>query len=195
MAVPPGPGRCIRMSGQGQDQNEKAAEGDGDRLVILGHVTGAHGLQGWIKVHSDTSPRENIANYARLLLDQGQGWQGWKLSSGRRQGKGLVLKLKGCNDRDTAESLAGAKIAIHREELPELESPGVFYWADLEGLAVETVAGESLGEVDHLFETGSNDVLVVKGGRERLIPFIWEQVVQEVDLDGRRMVVDWDPEF
>jgi 16S rRNA processing protein RimM len=187
------------MSEQGQDKTEKAAEGDGDKLVTLGHVTGAHGLQGWIKVHSDTSPRENIATYGRLLLNQGEGqggkWQSWKVSSGRRQGKNVVLKLKGCNDRDMAEALAGAKIAIYRDQLPELDAPDEFYWTDLEGLTVETTEGESLGEIDHLFETGSNDVLVVKGDRERLIPFIWEQVVQEVDLEERRMVVDWDPEF
>ena len=183
------------MSDQGEEKTVKAAEGDGDKLVTLGHVTGAHGLQGWVKVHSDTSPRENIATYQRLMLDQGDGWQSWKLSSGRRQGKNVVLKLKGCNDRSAAEALAGAKIAIYRDQLPELDAPDEFYWTDLEGLAVETTEGESLGEIDHLFETGSNDVLVVRGDRERLVPFIWEQVVQEVDLDERRMVVDWDPEF
>jgi 16S rRNA processing protein RimM len=183
------------MSGEGQEKPNQGTEDDGEKLVTLGHVTGAHGLQGWIKVHSDTSPRENIATYGRLLLNQGDGWKSWKLSSGRRQGKGVVLKLKGCSDRNMAEALAGAKIAINRDQLPELEAPDEFYWTDLEGLAVETVAGESLGEIDHLFETGSNDVLVVKGDRERLIPFIWEQVVQDVDLDERRMVVDWDPEF
>ena len=183
------------MAEPGQDKLQHGAEGDGEKLVTLGHVTGAHGLQGWIKVHSDTSPRENIATYSRLLLNRGEGWQSWKLSSGRRQGKNVVLKLQGCNDRDTAEALAGARIAIERDQLPELEAPDQFYWTDLEGLAVETAAGESLGTVDHLFETGSNDVLVVKGDRERLIPFILEQVVLDVDLESRRMVVNWDPEF
>jgi len=179
----------------GQEKLQQRAKGGGEQLVTLGHVTGAHGLQGWIKVHSDTSPRENIATYGRLLLNQGEGWQSWKVSSGRRQGKNVVLKLKGCNDRNAAETLAGARIAIQRDQLPELEAADEFYWTDLEGLAVETAAGESLGSVDHLFETGANDVLVVKGDKERLVPFIWEQVVREVDLESRRMVVDWDPEF
>jgi len=183
------------MSEQGADKQEELAGGDENKLVTLGHVTGAHGLQGWIKVHSDTMPRENIATYSRLLLNQGQGWQSWKLSTGRRQGKNVVLKLKGCNDRDQAEALAGAKIAIHRDQLPELDSPDDFYWTDLQGLEVETSEGVALGTIDHLFETGSNDVMVVKGERERLLPFIWDQVVLEVDLEGGRMVVDWDPEF
>lgn len=183
------------MSDRDADKQEAGAEGGGERLVALGHVTGVHGLQGWIKVHSDTSPRENIAIYTQLLLSSGNDWRSWKLSSGRRQGKGVVLKLKGCNDRDQAEALVGARIAVYRDQLPDLESPDDFYWTDLEGLAVETTEGLALGEVDHLFETGANDVLVVRGDRERLIPFIWEQVVIEVDLEGRRMVVDWDPEF
>jgi 16S rRNA processing protein RimM len=177
------------------DNRQASTEGDGEQLVTLGRITGAHGLQGWVKVHSDTSPRENIAGYAQLLLNTGDGWQRWKVSNGRRQGKNVVLKLKGCNDRDTAEALAGAQIAIERDWLPELGDEGDYYWTDLQGLAVETLQGEPLGRLDHLFETGSNDVMVVRGERERLIPFIWEQVVHEVDLDAGIVRVDWDPEF
>lgn len=183
------------MTATGSNTQKNRAEGDEENLVTLGHVSGAHGLQGWVKVHSDTDPRENIVTYKRLMLNQGQGWQSWKLSNGRRQGKTVVLKLKGCNDRDAAEALVGAKIAIGRDQLPVLDADDEFYWADLEGLVVETVEGQVLGKVDHLFETGSNDVLVVKGDRERLIPFIMGQVVCKVDLEGRRMLVDWDPEF
>lgn len=174
---------------------QNSAEGDGGKLVTLGRVTGALGLQGWIKVHSDTMPRENIASYGRLLLNRGDGWEHWKLSNGRRQGKHVVLKLKGCNDRNEAESLVGAQIAIERDRLPDLGAPGDYYWTDLQGLEVETVGGEPLGVLDHLFETGSNDVMVVRGERERLIPFIWGQVVHEVDLDDGFIRVDWDPEF
>lgn len=183
------------MSAAGSDNLKNRTEGGEENLVTLGHVTGAHGLQGWIKVHSDTDPRENIASYPRLMLNQGQGWETWKLSSGRRQGKGVVLKLKGCNDRDAAEALVGAKIAISREQLPELQADDEFYWTDLEGASVETLEGQQLGQLDHLFETGSNDVMVVKGERERLIPFIMDQVVKQVDLASGLIVVDWDPEF
>ncbi len=169
--------------------------GDEGRLVTLGRVTGAHGLQGWIKVYSDTVPRENIASYGHLLLNSGAGWQRWKLSAGRRQGKYVVLKLKGCNDRNAAEGLVGALIAIERDQLPHLDETGEYYWTDLQGLAVETLSGEPLGRLDHLFETGANDVMVVRGERERLIPFLWGQVVQDVDLAAGLIRVDWDPEF
>ena len=169
--------------------------GGGERLVTLGRVTGAHGLQGWVKVYSDTTPRENIASYGHLLLDSGAGWQRWKVNAGRRQGKYVVLKLRGCNDRNQAEALTGARIAVERDQLPELADAGEYYWTDLQGLAVETLTGEPLGRLDHLFETGANDVMVVRGERERLIPFVWEEVVREVDLDAGLIRVDWDPEF
>jgi len=174
----------------------KASTGDdGKQLVGLGRVTGAHGLQGWLKVHSDTSPRENILSYDRLLLNTGDGWRQWKLNAGRRQGKQVVLKLKGCNDRNQAETLLGAQIAIERSQLMDLAEPGEFYWTDLQGMAVETLEGQRLGSLDHLFETGANDVMVVRGERERLIPFLWGQVVQDVDRDAGVIRVDWDPEF
>ena len=169
--------------------------GDGERLVTLGRVTGAHGLQGWIRVHSETSPRENIATFRHLLLGRNGAWQRWRLNAGRRQGKTVVLKLRGCNDRGAAEALVGAEIAIERAQLPQLEEPGEYYWTDLEGLSVETGDGRSLGRLERLFETGANDVMVVQGERERLIPFVWGEVVKDVDLDARRIRVDWDPEF
>ena len=125
----------------------------------------------------------------------GDGWQRWKLASGRRQGKAVVLKLKVCNDRGTAEALIGAQIAITHDQLPELDAPGDYYWTDLQGLRVETIDGIDLGRVDRLFETGANDVMVVRGERERLIPFLWERVVCEVDIEAGLMRVDWDPDF
>ena len=74
-------------------------------------------------------------------------------------------------------------------------APGEYYWADLEGLRVVTLDGVELGTVDHLFATGANDVLVVHGARERLLPFVRGTVVVEIDLDARLLRVDWDPEF
>jgi len=177
------------------ETGSKDLEGDGHGLVTLGRVTGAHGLKGWVKVHSDTDPRENIAGFSHLLLSRGDGWERWKVNAGGRQGKNVVLKLKGCNDRDTAEALVGSQLAIERDRLPALEHPEEFYWTDLQGLLVETQAGLSLGRLDHLFETGANDVMVVRGDRERLIPFVWDQVVKAVDFEEGVVRVDWDPEF
>ncbi len=173
---------------------EQDIEGDGpNRLVTLGRISGLHGVQGWLKVFSDTRPRENILAYSPWYLQRSQGWEKWTPETGRRQGKLVLVKLQGCNDRETARELMGVDVAVRRSQLPV--AAGEFYWADLEGLRVVTTRDVDLGRVSHLFETGANDVLVVRGERERLVPWIWQQVIQEVNLEQGWIRVDWDPEF
>lgn len=161
-------------------------------MLVLGRISGTYGVRGWVKIFSETEPRENILSYSPWYL--GQSHLPRKVAEGRRHGKGLVVRIEGCVDRDQAAALNGLEIAVRREQLPP-PSPGEFYWADLEGLAVETVDGTRLGTVDHLFATAANDVVVVKGERERLLPFIWDVVVKDVDFERGLMRVDWDPEF
>lgn len=182
------------MSDEGGTDRGSAAEGDEQRFVTLGRVTGAHGIQGWIKVHSDTSPRENIVAYSPWYLVRGGRREACEVKAGRLQGKLVVARLAGCDDRSAAEALTGAEIAIARSQLPATR-PGEYYWADLVGLTVETVDGVVLGTIERLFETGANDVIVVQGDRERLIPYLWSQVVREIDLAAGVMRVDWDPDF
>ncbi len=167
-------------------------------LIILARVTGLYGVRGWVKVFSDTDPREGITDYSEWLLKCQHGWQRIAVESGRKQGKNVVVKLAGIDDRDTAATLSGCEIAVTRDQLAAVK-PGEYYWIDLEGLKVVTTDGVELGIVDHLFETGANDVLVVREesseARERLVPYVPGEVVTEVDLDGGQMTVDWDPEF
>lgn len=165
-----------------------------DKRIVLGRVTGLFGVKGWVKVYSDTQPREGIVKYSPWLIGGGGDWRSIEVESGQRQGKTVVAKLAGIDDRDAAAKLIGAEIAIPRARLPA-PAPGEVYWADLEGLAVRTDEGIALGTVSHLIETGANDVLVVKGDRERLIPFIRDQVVKTIDLEQGLLVVDWDPDF
>ncbi|MEN8174815.1 MAG: ribosome maturation factor RimM [Pseudomonadota bacterium] len=163
-------------------------------LVAVGRITGCYGVQGWLRVYSHTSPRDNILGYRRWHLKCGEDFEPFSLAEGRRHGKGVVARLEGIGDRDAAERRVGCDIWVPRDDLGET-APGEYFWRDLEGLEVVTTDGRVLGVIDHLFETGANDVMVVRGDRERLIPFVQPQVVREVDLAGRRMVVDWDPEF
>jgi len=163
-------------------------------MVPLGRIAGVFGVRGWVKVHSDTEPRDNILSYSPWYLQQGGDWEPRKLLDGRRQGKGLVARLQGCADRDQAAALMGCLIAVPRDWLPALD-PDEYYWSDLEGLRVVTATGAELGRVSQLFATGANDVLVVRGERERLLPFVWNRVILEVDLEGGLIRVDWDPDF
>ncbi len=164
-----------------------------DGLVILGHISGLYGVKGWLKVYSDTRPHEDILGYSPWLLKTTKGWQEYPLKAGRPHGKGIVAQLAGVTDRDQAGLLIGAEIAIRQEQLPALAT-GEFYWIQLEGLQVENLTGVSLGTISHLFETGANDVMVVEGDRQRLIPYI-DSVVKKVDLAQGIIRVDWDAEF
>jgi len=161
---------------------------------VLGRCTGLYGVRGWIKVFSHTQPREKIIDYAPLYLqDQGE-WRPLTIEQGRLQGKGIILKPAGCDDRDAAAALLGRDLAVRREQLPEL-APGEYYWADLQGLRVINLNDVALGTVDYLFETGANDVMVVRGERERLIPFVQGPVVVAVDLAQGLVRVDWESDF
>jgi 16S rRNA processing protein RimM len=149
------------------------------------------GVRGWVKVHSDTRPREGILKYSPWQLRLGGQWREVALAEGRRQGAGVIARFDGVTDRDQAAALVGAEIAVGIEQLPAPKK-GEYYWAQLEGLRVVNRQGVELGTVSHLFETGANDVMVVRGDRERLIPFT-RHAVDEVDVKAGWIRVDWDP--
>jgi 16S rRNA processing protein RimM len=168
------------------------AEARDQRRLVLGRIVGVYGVQGWVKVHSETEPREGILRYSPWLL--GRDSTPRPVLEGKRHGKGVIARLAGCEDRDQAAGLVEQEIAVTRDRLPPPRADE-FYWADLEGLEVVTQADVRLGTVDHLFSTGANDVLVVMGERERLLPFAWGDVILDVDFTAGRIRVDWDPEF
>lgn len=145
-----------------------------------------------MKIHSLTEPREAIFDYQPWLL--GESREEVRVSQGKKHGNRLIALFENMTDRDAAESLVNKPIAVYRDQLPQSEE-GEFYWMDLEGLAVELADGTPLGTIERMMATGANDVMVVKGERERLIPFVLEHYVQRVDLEHGVVVVDWDPEF
>ncbi|MDH1108738.1 ribosome maturation factor RimM [Pseudomonas otitidis] len=170
-----------------------------DELIVLGKIFSVHGVRGEVKVYSFTDPLDNVLDYHRWTLTRDGEVKQVEVASGRVQGKFLVVKLKGLDDRDVARTYAGFEIRVPESELPELEEDE-FYWHQLEGLSVINQDGQLLGKVDHLLETGANDVMVVKpctgslDDRERLLPYT-EQCVQAIDLDAGEMRVDWDADF
>jgi 16S rRNA processing protein RimM len=162
--------------------------------VIVGRVSGLYGVRGWLKILSFTEPRENILKYSPWTLTQGDEKIVFAVDQGRVHGKGLVAKFDGVDDRDAATRYVDAEIFVDRDQFGR-EAEGEYYWADLEGMRVETIAGQLLGTVTSLLATGANDVMVVEGERRRLVPFVLSDVVKRVDRDAGLIVVDWDPEF
>lgn len=166
----------------------------GESPLVVGRFNGVYGVQGWLKVYSWTQPRENILTYNPWLIRSEDGWQRVKVLEGRRQGKGIVVKLEGVQDRDQALALRDIEVAIDRDQLPELPE-GEYYWSDLLGLEVVNTSGHVLGKVESLMETGADDVLVVQGDVKRLIPFTEPEIVKLVDHDAGRIVVDWEADY
>ncbi|ARN75392.1 ribosome maturation factor RimM [Oceanicoccus sagamiensis] len=177
---------------------------EASELVVIGKITSVYGIKGWVKIHSYTQPMENLMGYKSCYLDQGDQWEPIDFEAAKRHGKGLIALIDGVNDREQARGYCQRDIAIPVSEMPVL-TQGDFYWHQLDGLKVFTTNEEGdeqlLGEVKQMMETGANDVLVVKkcqgsiDKRERLIPWIPDQVIKTVDIEAGLMRVDWDAEF
>jgi 16S rRNA processing protein RimM len=175
-----------------------AAQGDGERYVVLGRLAAPWGVKGWIKVHSYTDPPLRILDYPVWHLARaGGGWEDVKVVSGRAHGGGqdLVVALEGVASPEEARRYVARDVGLRRAELPE-PPPGEYYWDDLVGCQVTTLEGVALGTVMHFHEFPANPVMAVRepGGRERWVPLV-PRHLKRVDLATRQIVVDWDPEF
>ncbi|CAK1743597.1 16S rRNA processing protein RimM [Vibrio crassostreae] len=169
--------------------------------IVMGKLGSTYGIRGWLKVFSYTDNAESIFDYSPWYLNQKGKWVEYKVESWKRHGQGYVCKLAGLDVREDAQLMTNFEIAIDPASLPEL-SEDEFYWRELFGMQVFTTKGYDLGKVTDLLETGSNDVLVIKanlkdafGQKERLVPYLEEQVIKKVDREARRIEVDWDPGF
>ena len=166
-----------------------------EEKIIIGKVNGFHGVKGFIKVFSETRPREGILHYKHFYIKQNGAWKMLEVEVGQKHSKHVLLKFKDYDTRDSVEPLLGVELFIEREDMPELDEHDSVYWVDLYGLKVINHEGVELGIIDDIFETGANDVLAVKGGKgEILIPFSLEFIVMEINLEEGFVQVDWDEE-
>ena len=165
-----------------------------ERRILLGRVLGAFGVRGELKVQSFTDPEGALLRYQPWTLVHAGSEREVEGAKGRVTAKGVNATLPGIADRDAAQALAGAEIWVPRSRLPA-PKPGEYYWVDLEGLEVVNAEGIVLGRVSHLFDTAANQVMVVAGERERLIPFLEGSFVTKVDFEAGRIEVDWDADF
>lgn len=168
--------------------------------IRLGSINGTHGLKGWVKVFSYTDPLEAILDYSPWILRKGGAEKELTVKGGQVNGKRLIVQLEGVDTRDLAENLIGYEVHVSVDAMPDLEA-GEFYWFQLEGLAVRNIDGEVLGKIDHMLETGANDVMVVEptddsiDKEQRLIPYLKGDVVKRVDQETGVVTVDWDSDY
>lgn len=151
----------------------------------MGRVAGSYGLRGWIKVVPGGGVLEVLPGVSEWWL----GDRAYAVAEAKVHGATVVAKLEGIETREQALALKGATVCVEREALPEVEE-GHYYLADLVGLDVVNEQGEPLGTVRQWSSNGAQDVMELAGERTRLIPWV-AAIVKAVDLDARRIVVDW----
>ena len=166
----------------------------GEKYIIVGKLGKTHGVHGWLNLYSETKPAENILEYKPLFWMTASGWQEINVTEIKPHGKNFLIHIAGIDNPEDAKKYTGKEIAILRQQLPGLKADE-YYWADLEGLTVINQNNIEFGVIDHMMETGANDVMVVIGKKKHLIPFIRNQVVIDIDLDAKVMHVNWDEDF
>lgn len=174
-----------------------------DRMKV-GELRAAYGLQGWLWLYSETDPISNVFDYQPWWVETRTGLRQMKVKRWRTQGKGLVVSLEGVLDRNAADLLMGATVWVDRNVLPAAPA-NEYYWSDLVGLQVyayepnesgDAVEPVFLGAIHEMFETGANDVIVVRpvagsvDQTERLIPW-HKDIIRHIDMATRRMDVNW----
>ena len=163
-----------------------------DKKIYLGKITGVHGIKGWLKIQSFSSPPENILNYPLWIINN-RGQEGfYSVEQGRKHSNKILVKLEKIDDRTKAESFINSKIKIMKSDLPKLPNES-YYWSDLEGLSVLNSEEKLIGIVDSLIETGANDVMVVNTTKDKriLIPFVMHEIIKEVSIELNYVKVDW----
>ena len=163
-----------------------------DKKIYLGKITGVHGIKGWLKIQSFSSPPENILNYPSWIINNQGEEDFYSIEQGRKQNNKIVVKLEKIDDRNTAESLINSKIQIQRSDLPKLSNEN-YYWSDLVGLSVLNSEETVIGKIESLIETGANDVMVIITSKDEriLIPFVIHEIIKEVNLELNYIKIDW----
>ena len=170
-----------------------SASHSNEKKLLVGKINGFFGIQGWVKVFSYTEPRVNILSYTPWSIDVDGELKKIEIKTGREQSKTIIANIKGIDTREESQKLIGKDIYIDKEQLPKLKK-GEYYWHELIGFEVFNQDKEKFGLVDYFVETGSNNVLVVKGKKERWIPYIKPYLVS-VDSFNKVIFVDWDKDF
>lgn len=164
-------------------------------MVIMGRVASAFGIRGWVKIQPFSEFVDSLLEYKTWYLGHENGsWREVNVIKCETHDKTLAVQFPDCPDRNAAEKLKGLLIAVPRSSLPA-QDEGEYYWADLIGLTVVNEAGETLGVVAELLDTGANDVLIVRGnGPDILIPFL-DSVIGPVDMAAKTIQVDWSADY
>ena len=165
-----------------------------EEIVVMGKVLVPYGVNGWVKVYSFTEKLESFLTYKKLFLSKDkENWLEIKAKEVKLHGKTIIAKFSEIANRTQAENYKDYLIGVPKDYLPQLNEDQ-YYWNDLIGFEVLNLQNISFGLVDTFIKTGANDVIVVKGEIERLIPYT-ARIVLKVDTINGKIIVDWDEDF
>lgn len=162
--------------------------------VVVGRFGRAHGIRGFVTVHSFTEPRDNILRYTDWHAYISQQWQPLNILHIEVNDKFILAQVEGYSEREQVANLTNIDIAISRVQLPSLK-PGEYYWHELVGMDVVNLQGVSFGKVKEIMPTGANDVLVVEGTKRYLIPYLPGKFIADINPSQHLIRVDWDADF
>lgn len=165
-----------------------------DQVIVAAKFGAAHGLKGWLKLHTFTESAEHILDYQPWRLKGATGERVIVCDAHRFQGQQLVVHVTGFDSREAIASLINQEVYIRLDQLPNLPK-GEYYWQHLIGLHVTNLEGCQLGTVTSMMATGANDVMMLDGDKPRCVPYLPKRVIQRIDLTEGVMIVDWPAEL
>ncbi len=159
------------------------------KYLEIGQIVNTFGIKGMVKVNPFTDDIKRFDKLETIYIQNKESKKEYQIEEVKYQKNTVLLKLKGIDTIEQAEELRQNYLLIDREKEEPLEE-GVYYIVDLIGLEVYTDEGKLLGKVDDIFNTGSNDIYVVKNelGKQILLPGIPE-VLKEINLEEKRITV------
>ena len=168
-----------------------------DRKILLGKLGKPHGVKGFLYIHYYGEDANKLPDYEGLFLEDGQAVKVEKLLLQKDR---VILKFHETNSRNDSEKLRDKELFILEDSLPELDDNQAYYF-ELEGLSVKNLENAHLGKIKEILETNANDVLVIEptvnsiDEKERLVPYVKDNVVKEINKKDKTILIDWPEDY
>ncbi len=156
--------------------------------ILIAKIQAHQGLNGWLKIYSYSETEEKFSNYTHFFVLNNRNYDQLDIEDIKID-KSIKIKFRSINSREDAERFIDKSLYIEADQLEKLND-NEYYWKDLIGLDVYIEEGEKIGVISDIIETGSNDVLVIQGEKELLVPYIYGQSIKNVFLNDNKVVID-----
>ncbi|KQY08820.1 ribosome maturation factor RimM [Massilia sp. Root133] len=187
------------MTDSAAHSTSASAQAVPDDLIQVGHITGAYGLRGGVRVTPYSMDADALLSVKTWWIDK-PSLRPVQMRNAKYHSGDVTATLVDVNDREAAEALKGATVQVSRSDFPELPEDE-YYWTDLIGLDTVNLQGEALGKVSDMMHNGAQSILRITPvpdpnaapdakAPERLVPFV-DQYVKTVDLQAKVITLDW----